>query len=242
MADQKSDFIERAKLAEQAERYEDMAKVMKEVVELGEELELESRNLFSVAYKNVVGTRRSAWRTLVTIKENQQDLVSNHRLTDEYRTQVEQELRDSCNETISLLENYLIPKAQSADSKVFYIKMRGDYFRYLGEILLGDDRKALVEKAEQAYNEAFVIAKENMVPTHPIRLGLALNFSVFYYELAGNQQKACKMAREAFDEAVKGLDSLNEDSYKDSTLIMQLLRDNLTLWGTEALDESQPDD
>ncbi|CAJ0561318.1 unnamed protein product, partial [Mesorhabditis spiculigera] len=92
--------------------------------------------------------------------------------------------------------------------------MRGDYFRYLGEILLGDDRKALVEKAEQAYNEAFVIAKENMVPTHPIRLGLALNFSVFYYELAGNQQKACKMAREAFDEAVKGLDSLNEDSYK----------------------------
>ncbi|CAJ0558548.1 unnamed protein product, partial [Mesorhabditis spiculigera] len=193
MADQKSEFIERAKLAEQAERYEDMAKVMKEVVELGEELELESRNLFSVAYKNV-----------------------------------------------SLLENYLIPKAQSADSKVFYIKMRGDYFRYLGEILLGDDRK--VEKAEQAYNEAFVIAKENMVPTHPIRLGLALNFSVFYYELAGNQQKACKMAREAFDEAVKGLDSLNEDSYKDSTLIMQLLRDNLTLWGTEALDESQPDD
>ncbi|MCL4151686.1 UNVERIFIED_CONTAM: hypothetical protein GTU68_064854 [Idotea baltica] len=58
-------------------------------------------------------------------------------------------------------------------------------------------------------------------PTHPIRLGLALNFSVFYYEIA------------AFDDAIAELDTLSEDSYKDSTLIMQLLRDNLTLWTSD---------
>ena len=66
--------------------------------------------------------------------------------------------------------------------------------------------------------------------THPIRLGLALNFSVFYYEVLGNPDEACKMARQAFEDAIAELDNVSEDSYKDSTLIMQLLRDNLTLW------------
>ena len=70
-----------------------------------------------------------------------------------------------------------------------------------------------------------------MAPTHPIRLGLALNFSVFYYEIMNDPSKACELAKKAFDDAIAELDSLKEDSYKDSTLIMQLLRDNLTVSG-----------
>ena len=70
-------------------------------------------------------------------------------------------------------------------------------------------------------------------PTHPIRLGLALNFSVFHYEIMQNAKKACKMARDAFDDAIADLDSVADEFYKDATLIMQLLRDNLTLWTEE---------
>lgn len=69
-----------------------------------------------------------------------------------------------------------------------------------------------------------------MTPTHPIRLGLALNFSVFYYEILNSPDRACHLAKQAFDDAIAELDSLSEESYRDSTLIMQLLRDNLTLW------------
>ena len=70
-------------------------------------------------------------------------------------------------------------------------------------------------------------------PTNPIRLGLALNFSVFYYEIMEKQELACKLAKDAFDDAIAQLDNLKEDQYKDATLIMQLIRDNLTLWTSE---------
>ena len=107
--------------------------------------------------------------------------------------------------------------------------MKGDYFRYLAEVATGDKRSDVVEKSRESYDEAFNIAKAKMQPTHPIRLGLALNFSVFYYEILTAPDKACQLAKQAFDDAIAELDTLNEESYKDSTLIMQLLRDNLTV-------------
>jgi len=82
-----------------------------------------------------------------------------------------------------------------------------------------------------------------LTPTHPIRLGLALNFSVFYYEILNSPDRACHLAKQAFDDAIAELDSLSEESYRDSTLIMQLLRDNLTLWtssDSNEVDEPAP--
>ena len=87
----------------------------------------------------------------------------------------------------------------------------------------------VVESSNGAYEKALENAREKMSPTHPIRLGLALNFSVFYYEIKNAPDKACELAKKAFDDAIAELDTLKEDSYKDSTLIMQLLRDNLTV-------------
>merc|ERR1712152_6883 len=132
-----------------------------------------------------------------------------------------------------------IPKASNAESKVFYLKMKGDYFRYLSEVAQGDDRKAVVDDSQQAYQDAFEISKSKMQPTHPIRLGLALNFSVFYYEILNSPDRACRLAKAAFDDAIAELDTLSEESYKDSTLIMQLLRDNLTLWTSDMQGEGE---
>ena len=92
------------------------------------------------------------------------------------------------------------------------------------------------DKAEKAYTGATTEA-EGLAPTHPIRLGLALNFSVFLYEVQAKQEEACQLAKKAFDNAIAELDTLDEESYKDSTLIMQLLRDNLTLWTSEGDDQ-----
>lgn len=256
MSDKKDDLVQRAKLAEQAERYDDMAAAMKKVTEQGEELSNEERNLLSVAYKNVVGARRSSWRVISSIEQKTEQNEREHRnerkqqMAKEYREKVEVELRDICQNVLNLLDEHLIKKAGNAESKVFYLKMKGDYYRYLAEVAAStsgpekvtepnlSDREYVLEQSEKSYEDAFGIATKSMQPTHPIRLGLALNFSVFYYEIRNSPDRACHLAKQAFDDAIAELDQLQEDSYKDSTLIMQLLRDNLTLWTSD----SQPDE
>ncbi|CAA3003356.1 14-3-3 A, partial [Olea europaea subsp. europaea] len=104
---------------------------------------------------------------------------------------------------------------------------------YLAEFKTGAERKEVAESTLLAYKSAQDIALADLSPTHPIRLGLALNFSVFYYEILNSPDRACNLAKQAFDEAIAELDTLGEESYKDSTLIMQLLRDNLTLWTSD---------
>uniref|UniRef100_A0AAR2M4D1 14-3-3 domain-containing protein n=1 Tax=Pygocentrus nattereri TaxID=42514 RepID=A0AAR2M4D1_PYGNA len=224
----RTELIQKAKLAEQAERYDDMAASMKEVTEAGTELSNEERNLLSVAYKNVVGARRSAWRVISSIEQKTEGSDKKLQMVKEYREKVESELREICNDVLELLSKYLIENSTNPESKVFYLKMKGDYYRYLAEVASGDDRKATIDNSQDAYQKAFDISKTEMQPTHPIRLGLALNFSVFFYEILNSPEKACSLAKQAFDEAIAELDTLNEESYKDSTLIMQLLRDNLT--------------
>uniref|UniRef100_UPI00358F8346 14-3-3 protein zeta/delta-like n=1 Tax=Myxine glutinosa TaxID=7769 RepID=UPI00358F8346 len=146
-------------------------------------------------------------------------------------------------DVLNLLDSHLITKEidkslkeeekkSEYESQVFYLKMKGDYFRYLAEVAHEDDHKEVIAKSEASYKEAQVICK-NMDPTHPICLGLALNFSVFYYEICKSPEKACEMAQSAFNAAMAGIDNVGEESYKDSTLIMQLLQDNLSLWSDQ---------
>jgi len=238
MAEQnKDEYVQNAKLAEQAERYDDMAAAMKTVTEMQKELTNEERNLLSVAYKNVVGARRSSWRVIHSIEQKTDGAGSEKKqeMARSYREKIEAELKKICEEVLDLLNNHLIDNAKPSESKVFYLKMKGDYYRYLAEVATpGADRDATTGQSQRAYQEAMDIAKEDMSTTHPIRLGLALNFSVFFYEIINAPDKACQLAKEAFDEAIAELDTLNEESYKDSTLIMQLLRDNLTLWTSDA--------
>jgi len=224
-----------AKLAEQAERYDEMAEYMKKVSQCDEELSVEERNLLSVAYKNAVGSRRASWRIISSVEQKESSKGNNEASTraGEYRTIVEKELDDICEKILNLLDNSLIKNSSNGESKVFYYKMKGDYYRYIAEYKSETKKKEASDNAHDAYKAAMEIAKAELLVTHPIRLGLALNFSVFYYEVLSNPEEACKMARQAFEDAIAELDNVSEDSYKDSTLIMQLLRDNLTLWTSD---------
>lgn len=231
----REDLVYQAKLAEQAERYDEMVDSMKKVAGMDVELTVEERNLLSVAYKNVIGARRASWRIISSIEQKEENKGGEDKLKmiREYRQTVENELKSICNDILDVLDKHLIPAANSGESKVFYYKMKGDYHRYLAEFATGNDRKEAAENSLVAYKAASDIAMTDLQPTHPIRLGLALNFSVFYYEILNSPDRACRLAKAAFDDAIAELDTLSEESYKDSTLIMQLLRDNLTLWTSD---------
>merc|ERR1711997_523617 len=159
--------------------------------------------------------------------------ADNAKFAEEYKGKVETELQKICDTILGLLDGSLISKASTGESKVFYQKMKADYYRYIAEFSNGDAKSKAAESARQAYAEAQKVAEKDLAVTHPIRLGLALNYSVFQYEVLGNPDEACKMARTAFEDAIAELGNVAEDSYKDSTLIMQLLRDNLTLWTSD---------
>jgi len=243
MAD-REDRVYMAKLAEQAERYDEMLESMKNVATYDTELTVEERNLLSVAYKNVIGARRASWRIISSIEQKEEKEGANEYQVQvkTYRVQIEKELKEICADILSLIDKHLIPHASSGESKVFYYKMKGDYFRYLAEFATSNDRKEAAEHSLVAYKAASDISTSELVPTHPIRLGLALNFSVFYYEILNSPDRACRLAKAAFDDAIAELDTLNEESYKDSTLIMQLLRDNLTLWTSDIQGDEKNED
>jgi len=229
-----------AKLAEQTERYDEMVASMKRVAELNTELTVEERNLLSVAYKNVVGSRRASWRIISSIeqKEKSKDNASHVVQIRSYREKVEKELEGICSDVLRVLDDHLIKSAENTESKVFYNKMKGDYYRYLAEFAGEERKKEIATRGHEAYQNAKV-TEEALPPTHPIRLGLALNYSVFYYEILNEPEKACELAKKAFDDAIAELDNLTEDSYKDSTVIMQLLRDNLTLWTSDIHEDEE---
>ena len=245
---QRENLVYKAKLAEQAERYSEMKEYMSDVAKDGKggSLSIEERNLLSVAFKNVIGSRRASWRVIQSITDSESEQERKD-ILNEYRTVIETEIEDICSEILVIIDG-LIEKSEDTEPKVFYLKMKGDYLRYLAEFQSGDKKKSSASKANDAYGDANNLATSKdggnvpLPPTDPIRLGLALNYSVFHYEIQNAPEEACALAKKAFDDAIAELDTLSEESYKDSTLIMQLLRDNLTLWTSDIADEGEPGD
>ena len=212
-----------------------MAKVMKELVETVKELRPGERNLLSIAYKNVVAAKRASWRVVSSIEKKVEANQRKKQLTKDYRIKIEKELSDWCSELLTFLEK-LLNNTEDNESRIFYLKMRGDYYRYLAEFRRYDKHGDVYQLAKKAYEEALDLAKETVSPAHPIRLGLILNFSVFYHEILNLQGAAVDIARDANKLAEADLENIKEDSHNDSALIIELLNDNIALWTAESDD------
>merc|ERR1712238_470889 len=125
----------------------------------------EERNLLSVAYKNAVGSRRAAWRIISSVKEKETSKgnAEQAEFAKEYCAKVEAELQQICDTILALLDANLIPKAGNAESKVFYQKMKADYYRYIAEFRDGDAKNKAAESARAAYADAQQVAEKDLV-------------------------------------------------------------------------------
>merc|ERR1712046_183292 len=148
------------------------------------------------------------WRIITSVeqKEKSKGNEENAKNAKEYCGKVEGELDKICNTILELLDKKLIAGCGGGESAVFYQKMKADYYRYIAEYKDGDAKSKAAESARLAYEAAKTVAEKDLAVTHPIRLGLALNYSVFQYEVLSNPDEACKMARTAFEDAIAELD------------------------------------
>lgn len=221
-----------ARVAEQAERFDDMVSYLQEVVKhKGEDFTSEERNLLSVGFKNQIGSKRTAIRTISAIEQNPKYSKFNTVLS-AYGKQIGKELYDQCIAIVDIVEKQCLKVAATDETKAFFYKMSGDYFRYAAESATDSD----LEKAKNGALEHYKLAQEictNLNACNPIRLGLALNFSVFHYEAMNNHAEACRLGEAALTEALEKIDDVDEETFRDAKSIIELLKENLSLWKEE---------
>merc|ERR1712038_1487255 len=219
-----------ARVAEQAERFEDMVQFLSNVLDdKGADVSSDERNLLSVAFKNLISSKRAACRTIAAIEQNPKyskfsDALSN------YKQSVETKLQDDCQRIVDMINKHVLQKSCEGEPKAFFVKMVGDYYRYIAENAKGANLEKVKQGALDAYNQANEIT---LPPCTPIKLGLALNFSVFHYEVMKNHKAACDLADQALQDALDKIDELEEDDFRDAKSIIELLKENLTLWREE---------
>ena len=228
-----------ARVAEQAERFEDMVDYLEEVLaSKGGEVNADERNLLSVAFKNLISSKRAACRTISAIEQNPKYSKFNGALMT-YKGQIEEQLRADCQKIIDMINNRVLGGSCSDEAKAFFVKMVGDYYRYIAENAKDALLEDVKQKAKAAYEQANAI---DLPACNPIKLGLALNFSVFNYEVLKDHAKACELADTALQSALDKIDELEEDDFRDAKSIIELLKENLTLWKEEEEGDNQIDD
>ena len=229
-----------ARVAEQCERYDDMVDFLRPILkEKGGNFSVEERNLLSVGFKNLIGGKRTAIRTITAIEQNPKYTKFGGALG-LYKKKIEGELQKNCQDIIDMIKVDAMKSGDDIEGKAFFLKMVGDYYRYMAE----SAQDAVLEKARQgalsSYKEAETAGKD-LPACNPIKLGLALNFSVFYYEVMQDSKLACQLAENALQDAMNKIDEVDEETFRDAKSIIELLKENLTLWKEEEGDNNIED-
>ena len=223
-----------SRLNEKAEKYPEMFKYINKYVELDPKLSKEERNILCSGYKYIISDKRNSLRILNNIeKRNTYQLA----YIKEIRENIEKELYQILLDIEKMLDKYLIPNAIDIENKVFYLKLKADFMRYKCEISYGKELDDIISKTEKIYKEANDIANKELMISNSTRLGLALNYSVFFYDIKKMKEEAINIAKNAFDDAMKILDNLEISKAKDTLLIIQMLKENLIFWCNEINNE-----
>jgi hypothetical protein len=235
-------YILLAKLYENTEKYPLMLECINTFVKLNSKLSSEERSLLNTGYKNIIAKQRVAWRELATRENNEENDDKVTLYIYELRKEVEDEILSKLSELLEVLDKYLIPNADEKELETicFYLKMKADFLRYKAEITVNEEYEKNYLASEQTYIKGYKLA-ENLKISSAVRLGIALNYSVLYYEVILNKDKAVEIAKSAYDEAMKIIDDLDKHKSKDAILIIQLLKENLCLWNENEVESDTKD-
>jgi len=236
----REEMVYLSKLYERAERFPDMVSSITKFIEINPKLSKEEKNILSAGFKNIISDKRASWRLLNTMEKKEAKKKSAQVPNiKEIKSHIEKELKQQIENAKNIIDKYLLPNAEDPESKVFYLRLKADHIRYLCEISKDKEFDKACEESEKIYKEAYDIAIKDLPVINNTRVGLCLNFAVFYYEVKGNKKEGCKIAKKAFEDSMKYLDDLEKFKSKDVLLLIQLLKENLIFWSSEMSEEEQ---
>lgn len=235
----RDELVYLTKLYDRAENYDEAVEYAVSFIKMKPILNSDERMCFSNVFKNLLLIKRNSLRYLDSLirKEFKLKNTDNVNNLQEIIDKVEEEITSLVNLMLDILDEMLIPNSKKPEAQVFYMKLKADYHRYKAEYMKGEEKELAVDLAEQAYNEAYMMSEENLPITSLVRIGLAINFSVFYYEEKGLLDEAIMISRSCFDEAIKMVDEVDIDKAKDYILLVHLLKENVIFWNTEKIEE-----
>ncbi len=133
---------------------------------------------------------------------------------------------------VDIVKDSCMQVASTDETKSFFYKMIGDYYRYVAECVTGDQLEHVKSGALEYYQKAGDNS-QSLNACNPIRLGLALNYSVFHYEVMNSHKQACELGEQALSDALEKIDDVDEETFRDAKSIIELLKENLSLWKEE---------
>ncbi|KAH3719446.1 14-3-3 protein zeta/delta-like [Dreissena polymorpha] len=240
MPSEREVMAHKAQLCELSGRYHEMVDVMRDLVAslpVMQKLNAQERKLLAVAYKNEIAHRRKGLKTINKLVGSPDLTMQKRTIVNDYKAMLKQEMRNLCEDLIKMLNTKLLPGINEPESDIFFHKMKGDYYRYLCETEEDEVKLAVyIGEIRQHYQVATEYAERSMAATHPLRLGLAMNYSVFINEMLDNRTEARDHAKRFYDQALDEMESVREvdiDKYNECAYLLKLLHDNIKVWTTE---------
>lgn len=232
-----------AMLAQQCSRYEETINYLQELfLERKKDFNKDERNLLSYAYIKFISQKRHALRVTMAYetKEKKYDNSPYLSYIQEYRKELETDLTQQLQKIILNLDSLLIKKAENVEAKIFYKKLKGDYNRYIAEYSKDDLKEKVMKDALTAYQEAINLCKDQPV-LNILILGLALNYSIFYYEVMNERKTALKIATEYNQKITKELENFDEDKEENQDImnLVHLIRENIDMWKSEETEQTE---
>ena len=236
----REEYIYLSKLYEKAQRYEDMTSSIIKFIELNPKLSKEERNILSAGYKDILLDKRENWRFLNLMERKELKKKSKQATyIKEIKNHIEKEIKKIVEEIHNLIDKYLIINCEDKESKIFYLRLKADHYRYLCEISNEKELENNLNNAEKYYKEAYELANKDLPLINNERIGLNLNFALFYYEIKGNKKEGYNIAKNCFEETMKYFNDFEKFKAKDALILIQLLKENLIFWSSEMNEEEQ---
>jgi len=236
----REELVYLSKIYNHAELFKESIDFIKEFSISNPKLSKEECDIIATVFKNMISDKRTSWFTLNSMeRKEKKKKINTVKEIKEIKNHIETEIREACNKLQELLDKYLLPNNDDDDILVFLYKLKADYFRYICEFAEGKEYSENLSKAEDNYKKAYDMADKKLPIINCNRVSVALNYAIFLYEIKKDKKAGFEVAQNTFKESMKFVEDLEKPKFRDTLLIIQLLKENIIFWNSEMSDEEE---